>query len=71
MQETVHRTLMRLYARQGRRGAALKQYQVCVGALQRAQEAFELGLPLFRGQLAQDLPEGLRRWLAAKGLLAG
>src|SRR5262249_49861218 len=27
--------LMRLYARQGRRGAALKQYQVCVGVLQR------------------------------------
>jgi len=35
LQEAVHRTLMRLYARQGRRGAALKQYQVCVGALQR------------------------------------
>jgi hypothetical protein len=35
LQEPVHRTLMRLYARQGRRGAALKQYQVCVAALQR------------------------------------
>jgi DNA-binding SARP family transcriptional activator/tetratricopeptide (TPR) repeat protein len=35
LQEAVHRTLMRLYARQGRRGAALKQYQVCVGVLQR------------------------------------
>ena len=35
LQEGVHRTLMRLYLRQGRRGAALKQYQVCVGALQR------------------------------------
>ena len=35
LQETVHRTLMRLYARQGRRGAALKQYQMCVSALQR------------------------------------
>ena len=35
LQEAVHRALMRLYARQGRRGAALKQYQVCVGALQR------------------------------------
>src|SRR5437762_1985016 len=34
-QEIVHRALMRLYARQGRRGAALKQYQVCVAALQR------------------------------------
>jgi DNA-binding SARP family transcriptional activator len=35
LQETVHRTLMRLYARQGRRGAALKQYQVCLAVLQR------------------------------------
>jgi DNA-binding SARP family transcriptional activator len=31
--EAVHRTLMRLYARQGRRGAALRQYQRCVAAL--------------------------------------
>src|SRR5439155_25825993 len=38
-QEAVHRTLMRLYARQGRRGAALRQYQACVGVLER-----ELGL---------------------------
>jgi DNA-binding SARP family transcriptional activator len=35
LQEAVHRTLMQLYVRQGRRGAALKQYQVCVAALQR------------------------------------
>ncbi len=35
LQESVHRGLMRLYARQGRRGAALKQYQACVGVLQR------------------------------------
>jgi hypothetical protein len=35
LQEAVHRTLMRLYAREGRQGAALKQYQVCVGVLQR------------------------------------
>jgi len=38
-QEPVHRTLMRLYAEQGRRGAALRQYQMCVGVLER-----ELGL---------------------------
>jgi predicted ATPase/DNA-binding SARP family transcriptional activator len=35
LQEAVHRTLMQCYARQGRRGAALKQYQLCVTALQR------------------------------------
>jgi DNA-binding SARP family transcriptional activator len=35
LQESVHRTLMRLYARQGRRGAALRQYQACVQALRR------------------------------------
>ena len=35
LQETVHRTLMQLYARQGRRAAALKQYQLCVDGLQR------------------------------------
>jgi DNA-binding SARP family transcriptional activator len=35
LQEAAHRTLMRLYTRQGRRGAALKQYQLCLGVLQR------------------------------------
>jgi tetratricopeptide (TPR) repeat protein len=35
LQEAVHRTLMRLYVRQGRRASALHQYQLCVGALQR------------------------------------
>jgi len=35
LQEPVHRTLMRLYGRQGRRGAALKQYQTCVSVLRR------------------------------------
>jgi DNA-binding SARP family transcriptional activator len=39
LQEPVHRTLMRLYARLGRRGAALRQYQTCVDVLQK-----ELGL---------------------------
>src|SRR5215472_15237122 len=33
--EAVHRNLMRLYLAQGRRGAALQQYQVCLEALQR------------------------------------
>jgi DNA-binding SARP family transcriptional activator len=35
LQDAVHRTLMRLYDRQGRRAAALKQYQICVSVLQR------------------------------------
>jgi DNA-binding SARP family transcriptional activator len=35
LDEAGHRSLMRLYARQGRRGAALRQYQVCVDALRR------------------------------------
>src|SRR5262252_8293761 len=33
--EAVHRSLMRLYLAQGRRGAALHQYQVCLEVLQR------------------------------------
>jgi len=35
LQEPVHRTLMRLYDRFGRRSAALRQYQTCVGVLRR------------------------------------
>ena len=34
-QESIHRALMRLYERIGRRGAALRQYQACVAALAR------------------------------------
>jgi DNA-binding SARP family transcriptional activator/tetratricopeptide (TPR) repeat protein len=34
-QEAAHRTLMRLYARQGRRAAALRQYADCVAVLRR------------------------------------
>jgi DNA-binding SARP family transcriptional activator len=35
LQEDTHRLLMRLYVQQGRRPAALRQYQACVGALQK------------------------------------
>ena len=35
LQEVVHRTLMRVFIRQGRRAAALRQYQACVGLLER------------------------------------
>jgi DNA-binding SARP family transcriptional activator/predicted ATPase len=34
LQEAVHRAVMRLLLKQGRRAAALQQYQVCVNALQ-------------------------------------
>lgn len=39
LQERVHRTLMGLYARQGRQGAALRQYRTCAELLSR-----ELGI---------------------------
>lgn len=35
LQEMAHRALMEMYSRQGRRAAALKQYQSCVDLLQR------------------------------------
>jgi len=35
MQEAVHRSLMRLYVRAGRRDAALRQYRTCLDVLQR------------------------------------
>jgi len=35
LQEAAHRALMRLYDRQGRRAAALRQYEMCIGVLQR------------------------------------
>ena len=35
LQEPVHRAVMRLYARLGRREAALRQYQLCVDAVKR------------------------------------
>lgn len=55
LQEAVQRTLMRLYARQGRRGAALRQYQVCIDVLQR-----ELGVEpeASTRQLYQEILEG-------------
>src|SRR5262249_18495842 len=35
LQEAVHRVLIRLHVRAGRREAALRQYEVCVGVLRR------------------------------------
>ena len=39
IQEPVHRALMQLYVETGRRGSALRQYQVCVATLQRELRA--------------------------------
>ncbi|MCG6870098.1 MAG: AAA family ATPase [Gammaproteobacteria bacterium] len=35
LREDIHRRLMELYVRQGRHGAALRQYRICRGALER------------------------------------
>ncbi|HSF07155.1 MAG TPA: AAA family ATPase [Methylomirabilota bacterium] len=35
LQEPVHRAVMRLYVQLGRRASALRQYQICIGLLQR------------------------------------
>ena len=35
LQEPVHRVVMRLYVQLGRRASALRQYQICIGVLQR------------------------------------
>jgi predicted ATPase len=42
-----------------------------IDRLSRAIEAFEAGRPLLRGDLVQDLPEGLRRRLKESGELPG
>ena len=39
LQEPVHRAIMRLYARLGRREAALRQYHLCIDALKRELDA--------------------------------
>jgi DNA-binding SARP family transcriptional activator len=56
LQETVHRSLMQLYASQGRKAAALRQYQSCVDLLQR-----ELGVgpEAATRRVYQDLVQGL------------
>jgi len=63
-EEAVHRTLMRLYDRLGRRAAALRQYQLCVGVLRRElssepeAETTELYLDILQGRAAE--PVGAR-----------
>src|SRR5262249_36609208 len=58
LQEVTHRALMRLYAREGRRAAALRQYQLCVGVLQRelGAEPEEATKQAYPGVLPQPAP---------------
>ena len=67
LKEDVHRQLMRLYYAAGNRSAALRQYEVCKGVLER-----ELGVPplaettTLHGQiLRQELVEPLARGIEA------
>ncbi len=62
LQERVHRQLMRLYSRQGRRPAALRQYQLCCQVLERElgiepeQETKELYQQIMRKPALKDPP---------------
>jgi len=64
LQEPVHRTLMRLYVDLGRRAAALRQYQLCVSALEREistepeAETKALYQEILRQQAAPTAPSG-------------
>ena len=59
LEEVTHRALMRLYASQGRRAAALRQYQICVEVLQRelGVEPEEATKQVYRELLPQPLPQ--------------
>src|SRR5215831_13055160 len=58
LQEVTHRALMRLYTCQGRRAAALRQYQLCVDMLQRelGVEPEEATKQVYRELLPQPSP---------------
>ena len=65
LQERVHRTLMELYCRQGRHGAALRQYRTCADLL-----AKELGIDPDATTKALRR-EILREWNQQKGTTSG
>jgi tetratricopeptide (TPR) repeat protein len=50
----------------GRTGAT-SECGRALARLERAQAAFEAGRPLFRGEIWEDIPEGLRCWLIENG----
>lgn len=59
LREAAHRTLMRLFISQGRRAAALRQYQICARALARELEAEPEAETrrLYRELLREPVPE--------------
>src|SRR5262245_55312392 len=72
-QEAVHRSVMRLYHRLGRRAAALRQYQLCVDVLQRdlraepEAETAELYLAILQGHGAgSEAPAAARAGARAR-----
>ena len=86
LQEVVHRALMRLYLTQGRRAAALRQYQECLQQLEReiGAEPDELTRELYRtvlqgaeGRQRQPVPSSAARFAGyqsggtARGVFVG
>lgn len=67
-QEPVHRTLMRLYAGQGRHAAALRQYQFCVTTLRRElnTEPDPETRRVYREMLQRRAPSGARAGAVAE-----
>jgi len=72
LQEAVHRVLMRLLVRQGRRAVALQQYQACVSSLHRelGAEPEEETRQLYR-EILQATHAALGRQAPAPGSAAG
>jgi DNA-binding SARP family transcriptional activator/tetratricopeptide (TPR) repeat protein len=73
LQEPVHRTLMRLLLAQGRRAAALQQYQACVGWFERelGAEPEEATRALYREILRERAPAAPAGTTIAAPLTAG
>src|SRR5262245_4759875 len=67
LQEAVHRVLMQLHVRAGRREAALRQYEVCVGLLRRE---LQLGPEPGTRQLYEEILRTRERAPASVELLA-
>ena len=71
LQEAVHRLLMRLHAQAGRREAAIRQYEVCVGMLRRElrlepePETRQLYEKIQNGQ--RPAPATAARWIPDAG----